>query len=174
MTMRSLFSNHSHYVETFQVFLKKSTEHQCMLDFIHKKLPQLISSISNGKTDINVLSIGGGSGEIDLEILARLQSEYPGVIIHTDVIEPNAEQINSYKECVAKAPDLKNIKFTWHKETSLEYENRIMDSQEMGKWNFIHMIQMLYYVKDMPATIRFFHSLLEPGAKLLIILVSGN
>uniref|UniRef100_A0A2D4KJT5 Histamine N-methyltransferase n=2 Tax=Micrurus TaxID=8634 RepID=A0A2D4KJT5_9SAUR len=97
MTMRSLFSNHSHYVETFQVFLKKSTEHQCMLDFIHKKLPQLISSISNGKTDINVLSIGGGSGEIDLEILARLQSEYPGVIIHTDVIEPNAEQINSYK-----------------------------------------------------------------------------
>uniref|UniRef100_A0A2H6N6G4 Histamine N-methyltransferase n=3 Tax=Micrurus TaxID=8634 RepID=A0A2H6N6G4_9SAUR len=174
MTMRSLFSNHSHYVETFQVFLKKSTEHQCMLDFIHKKLPQLISSISNGKTDINVLSIGGGSGEIDLEILARLQSEYPGVIIHTDVIEPNAEQINSYKECVAKAPDLKNIKFTWHKETSLEYENRIMDSKEMGKWNFIHMIQMLYYVKDMPATIRFFHSLLEPGAKLLIILVSGR
>ncbi|ETE65265.1 Histamine N-methyltransferase, partial [Ophiophagus hannah] len=172
MTMRSLFSNHSHYVETFQVFLKKSTEHQCMLDFIHKKLPQLISSISNGKTDINILSVGGGSGEIDLEILARLQSEYPGVIIHTDVIEPNAEQINSYKECVAKAPDLKNIKFTWHKETSLEYENRIMDSKEMGKWNFIHMIQMLYYVKDMPATVRFFHSLLEPGAKLLIILVS--
>ncbi|XP_034280295.1 histamine N-methyltransferase isoform X2 [Pantherophis guttatus] len=181
MTMRSLFSNHSHYVETFQVFLKKSTEHQCMLDFIHKKLPQLISScpelvesISNGKTEINVLSVGGGSGEIDLEILARLQSEYPGVIIHTDVIEPNAEQINSYKECVAKASDLKNIKFTWHKETSLEYENRIKDSKEMGKWNFIHMIQMLYYVKDMPATIRFFHGLLKPGAKLLIILVSGR
>uniref|UniRef100_J3S4H4 Histamine N-methyltransferase-like n=2 Tax=Crotalus adamanteus TaxID=8729 RepID=J3S4H4_CROAD len=174
MTMRSLFSNPSHYVETFQVFLKKSTEHQCMQDFIDKKLPQLISSISNGKPEIRVLSVGGGSGEIDLEILARLQSEYPGVIIHTDVIEPNAEQINSYKECVAKASDLKNIKFTWHKETSLEYENRIMDSKEMGKWNFIHMIQMLYYVKDMPATIRFFHGLLEPGAKLLIILVSGR
>ncbi|KAL7991738.1 hypothetical protein Chor_015994 [Crotalus horridus] len=142
MTMRSLFSNPSHYVETFKVFLKKSTEHQCMQDFIDKKLPQLISSISNGKPEINVLSVGGGSGEIDLEILARLQSEYPGVIIHTDVIEPNAEQINSYKECVAKASDLKNIKFTWHKETSLEYENRIMDSKEMGKWNFIHMIQI--------------------------------
>ncbi|XP_058049762.1 histamine N-methyltransferase [Ahaetulla prasina] len=174
MTMRSLFSNHSHYVETFQVFLQKSTEHQCMLDFIHKKLPQLISSISNGKTEINVLSVGGGSGEIDLEILARLQSEYPGVVIHTDVIEPNAEQMNSYKERVAKASDFKNVKFTWHKETSLEYENRIMDSKEMRKWNFIHMIQMLYYVKDMPATIRFFHSLLAPRAKLFIILVSGR
>lgn len=34
--------------------------------------------------------------------------------------------------------------------------------------------QMLYYVKDVPATIRYFHSLLETQAKLLIILVSGE
>ncbi|XP_063174471.1 histamine N-methyltransferase isoform X1 [Candoia aspera] len=174
MTMKSLLSNHNHYVASFQLFLKNSTEHQCMLEFIHKKLPHLISSIGNGKTEINVLSVGGGSGEIDLQILATLQSRYPGAIIHNDVIEPNAEQINSYKERVAKTSDLKNIKFTWHKETSLEYESRIMASKEMEKWNFIHMIQMLYYVKDVPATIRFFYSLLEPRAKLFIILVSGR
>lgn len=34
--------------------------------------------------------------------------------------------------------------------------------------------QMLYYVKDVPATIRYFHSLLEGQAKLLIIVVSGE
>lgn len=34
--------------------------------------------------------------------------------------------------------------------------------------------QMLYYVEDIPATIRYFHSLLEAQAKLLIILVSGE
>lgn len=34
--------------------------------------------------------------------------------------------------------------------------------------------QMLYYVKDVPATLRYFHSLLESQAKLLIILVSGE
>lgn len=34
--------------------------------------------------------------------------------------------------------------------------------------------QMLYYEKDIPATIRYFHSLLEAQAKLLIILVSGE
>ncbi|NXI55362.1 HNMT methyltransferase, partial [Chloroceryle aenea] len=33
-------------------------------------------------------------------------------------------------------------------------------------------LQMLYYVKDIPATIRYFHSLLETQAKLLIIVVS--
>lgn len=34
--------------------------------------------------------------------------------------------------------------------------------------------QMLYYVKDIPATIRYFHSLLETQGKLLIIVVSGE
>lgn len=33
---------------------------------------------------------------------------------------------------------------------------------------------MLYYVKDIPATLKFFHSLLATNAKMLIILVSGK
>ncbi|XP_003215142.3 histamine N-methyltransferase isoform X1 [Anolis carolinensis] len=174
MAMRSLLSDHSHYVESFRLFLENSTEHQCMLEFIQKNLPDIISSIGNGKSTINVLSVGGGSGEIDLQILAKVQAKYPGAVIHNDVIEPSAEQIMHYQERVAKTSSLENIKFTWHKETSLEYEGRMKASKEMKKWNFIHMIQMLYYVKDIPATIKFFHSLLEPGAKLLIILVSGT
>ncbi|XP_062972660.1 histamine N-methyltransferase-like [Elgaria multicarinata webbii] len=174
MTMRSLLSDHRHYVESFRLFLENSTEHQCMLEFIQKKLPGIISSIGNGKSTINVLSVGGGAGEIDLQILTKLQVKYPGVLIHNDVIEPSAEQIIDYKERVAKTSNLENIKFTWHKETSLEYESRTKASKEMKKWSFIHMIQMLYYVKDIPATIKFFHRLLEPGAKLLIILVSGS
>ncbi|XP_042299828.1 histamine N-methyltransferase-like isoform X2 [Sceloporus undulatus] len=201
MTMRSLLSDHSHYVESFRLFLENSTEHQCMMEFIQKKLPGIISrffqhdkrhsittvspgnktevlrghmeSIGDGKSQINVLSVGGGSGEIDLQILTKVQVNYPGAVIHNDVIEPSAEQITCYQERVAKTSSLENIKFTWHKETSLEYEGRMKASKEMKKWHFIHMIQMLYYVKDIPATIEFFHSLLEPGAKLLIILVSG-
>uniref|UniRef100_A0A8D0EH83 Histamine N-methyltransferase n=1 Tax=Salvator merianae TaxID=96440 RepID=A0A8D0EH83_SALMN len=172
MAMRSLLSDHSHYVESFRLFLEKSTEHQCMLEFFQKKLPGIIESIGDGKSTINVLSVGGGAGEIDLQILATIQAKYPKIIIHNDVIEPSAEQIITYKERVAEASNLENIKFTWHKETSLEYENRMKASKEMRKWNFIHLIQMLYYVKDIPATIKFFHSLLDPGAKLLIILVS--
>nr|XP_034986586.1 histamine N-methyltransferase isoform X1 [Zootoca vivipara] len=174
MAMRSLLSDHSHYVESFRLFLENSTEHQCMLEFIQKKLPGILSSIGSGKSTINILSVGGGAGEVDLQILAGVQAKYPGVAICNDVVEPSAEQISAYKERVAKTANLENIKFSWHKETSLEYESRMKGSKEVKKWNFIHMIQMLYYVKDIPATIRFFHSLLEPGAKLLIILVSGT
>ncbi|NXG30267.1 HNMT methyltransferase, partial [Dromaius novaehollandiae] len=173
-TMRSLITNRSRYVESFRVFLENSTEHQCMQEFIEKQLPSVISSIGNGKSTINILSVGGGAGEIDLLMLSKVRAKYPGVTINNEVIEPSAEQIFSYKERVAKTSNLENIKFTWHKETAHEYESRMNAEKESKKWDFIHMVQVLYYVKDIPATIRYFHRLLEAQAKLLIILVSGT
>lgn len=45
-------------------------------------------------------------------------------------------------ELVAKTSNLENIKFVWHKETSSEYQNRIIEKKEIQKWDFIHMIQV--------------------------------
>ncbi|XP_060113281.1 histamine N-methyltransferase-like isoform X2 [Heteronotia binoei] len=95
--MRSLISDYSRYLKSFRLFLEYSTEHQCTLDFIENKLPDIISSIGSGKSTINILSIGGGAGEIDLQILANVKAKYPGVIIHNEVIEPSMEQIANYK-----------------------------------------------------------------------------
>ncbi|MEE6489116.1 hypothetical protein FKM82_015495 [Ascaphus truei] len=170
--MRSLLSDNSRYVESFRVFLKNSTEHQCMQQFIETKLPEVISSIGNEKSTLDVLGIGSGSGEIDLQMLSKIQVKYPGVLINNNIVEPSAEQIFCYKERVAKTPDLDNITFSWHKKTSTEYEHQVNEQKEYRKYDFIHMIQMLYYVKDVPATLKFFRSCLSPNGKLLIILVS--
>jgi hypothetical protein len=42
-SMRSLFSDHSRYVESFRRFLSHSTEHQCMQEFMDQKLPGIIA-----------------------------------------------------------------------------------------------------------------------------------
>ncbi|NWS43040.1 HNMT methyltransferase, partial [Probosciger aterrimus] len=172
--MRSLFTDPDRYLQSFRLFLANSTEHQCMQEFTERQLPAVIGSIGNGKSAINILSVGGGSGEIDLLILSKVQAIYPGVTINYDVIEPSADQIFKYKEHVAATSNLENVKFTWHEETAYEYESRMNAEKKSKKWDLIHMIQMLYYVKDVPATIRYFHTLLEEQAKLLIILVSGT
>ncbi|XP_056390163.1 histamine N-methyltransferase isoform X2 [Hyla sarda] len=172
--MRSLLSDNSRYVESFRLFLKNSTEHQCMQQFIETRLPDVVSSIGNGKTAINVLGVGSGSGEIDLQMFSKIQARYPGVPINSDIIEPSPEQILSYKERVAKTPGLENINFSWYKKTSSEFELQVKEEKSERKYDFIHMIQMLYYVKNVPATLKFFRSLLAPDGKLLIILVSGN
>nr|XP_004651868.1 histamine N-methyltransferase [Jaculus jaculus]XP_045003491.1 histamine N-methyltransferase [Jaculus jaculus] len=173
-SLRSLFTDHGRYVEAFRSFLGNSTEHQCMQEFMDTKLPDIIARIGDAKSEIKILSIGGGAGEIDLQILSKVQAQFPGVCINNEIVEPSAEQIAKYKELVANTSNLENIKFAWHKETSSEYQNRMMDKKEIQKWDFIHMIQMLYYVKDIPATVKFFHSLLATNAKILIILVSGS
>ncbi|NWH56906.1 HNMT methyltransferase, partial [Geococcyx californianus] len=171
--MRSLLTDPARYLQSFRLFLTNSSEHQCMQEFIETQLPAVIASIGNGKPTINVLSVGGGAGEIDLLILSKVQARYPGVTINNDVIEPSADQISKYKARVAETSNLENIKFTWHEETAYEYEHRMNAEKKFKKWDFIHMIQMLYYVKDVPATIQYFHSLLEAQAKLLLIVVSG-
>ncbi|KFO81144.1 Histamine N-methyltransferase [Cuculus canorus] len=171
--MRNLLNDPDRYLQSFRLFLANSTEHQCMQEFVERQLATLIASIGNGKTTINILSVGGGAGEIDLLILSKVQARYPGVTINNDVVEPSGDQISKYKERVAKTSNLENVKFTWHKETAYEYESRMNAEKKPKKWDFIHMIQMLYYVKDIPATIQYFHSLLETQAKLLIIVVSG-
>ncbi|NXQ82627.1 HNMT methyltransferase, partial [Nyctibius grandis] len=172
--MRSLLTDPDRYLQSFRLFLANSTEHQCMQEFMERQLPAVIASIGNGKSTINILSVGGGAGEMDLLILSKVQARYPGVTINNDVIDPSADQISKYKERVAETPNLENVKFTWHEETSYEYEHRMNAEKKSKKWDFIHMIQMLYYVKDVPATIRYFHSLLEAQGKLFIILVSGT
>ncbi|XP_064419905.1 histamine N-methyltransferase [Latimeria chalumnae] len=173
-SMKNLYTDHANYVRSFQVFLDRSTEHKCMLDFINKQLPDIFSSIGNGRPTIEVLGIGSGAGEIDLHMLSKLQAKHAGVHINNEVVDSSEYQIKSYEALVAKAANIENITFSWNKMTSSEYEAQRKEKNECKKFDFIHMIQMLYYVKDAAATVKFFHSCLEKNGKLLIILVSAE
>ncbi|XP_055727946.1 histamine N-methyltransferase-like isoform X2 [Salvelinus fontinalis] len=70
---------------------------------------------------------------------------------------------------VKKTPSLQKIPFSWHTMTCGEYEKQVKDKREIKRFDFIHMIQMLYYVDDYPGTIKFFHNLLKENSKLLIV-----
>ncbi|XP_051016972.1 histamine N-methyltransferase-like [Acomys russatus] len=171
--MRSLFSDHSRYVESFQRFLNNSTERQCMQKFMDKKLPDIIARIGERKVEIKILSIGRGAGEMDLQILSKVQAQYPGICIKNEVVEPSAEQIVKDKELLAKKTNMENMKFAWHKETSSEYQKRVLEEQPQ-KWDYLDTIRMLYYVKYVPATLRFLHGLLDKPAVLGRALRLGN
>lgn len=172
--LKSLVHDDDRYQKSFQLFLERSTEHQCMRDFVHNLLPDILSSIGDGKSHLNVIGVGSGAGEIDLEMLAKLHLKHPGVTVDNEVVEPSSQQLHNYKILVSKKPDLGYIKFNWNKMTVSEFEEHWKAQKMTKKADFIHMIQMLYYVKDPGATINFFRSLLNKNGKLLIILVAGE
>uniref|UniRef100_UPI00398EB50E histamine N-methyltransferase-like n=1 Tax=Pristiophorus japonicus TaxID=55135 RepID=UPI00398EB50E len=172
-SMKSLSSDLSYYLKTFNLFLDCSTEHMCMQKFIDEKLPDVVASIGKeGSSSLNILGVGSGSGKIDFEILGKIQSKHPGLLIDNEVVEPNPEQISSYKALVKEKSQSLNISFTWNQMTSKEYEKKAKERNEIKKFDFIHMIQMLYFVESVHDSIKYFHSLLEPNGKLLIIIVS--
>uniref|UniRef100_A0A3Q3MJD7 Histamine N-methyltransferase n=1 Tax=Mastacembelus armatus TaxID=205130 RepID=A0A3Q3MJD7_9TELE len=170
--LMSLVNDDSRYQKSFQLFLERSSEHQCMQDFIHNILPDILTSVADGKSHLNVIGVGSGAGEMDLEIFSELHQKHPGVTVDNEVVEPNSQQLHNYKVLVSQKPGLDYIKFIWNQMTTSEFEEHWNEKKMTKKADFIHMIQMLYYVKDPEATINFFHSLLDKNGKLLIILVS--
>ncbi|KAK2849720.1 hypothetical protein Q7C36_008503 [Tachysurus vachellii] len=171
---RSLVDDYSRYLKAFELFLERSSEHQCMRDFIHNTLPNILCTVGAGKSTLNVMGVGSGGGDIDLEILTQLHTKHPEARVENDVVEPSGDMLYKYKVLVAKTAGLDHITFRFNKMTASEFESDWKQRNIDRKFDFIHMIQMLYYVKDPEATVSFFRSLLHKDGKLLIILVSGQ
>ncbi|KAL2081499.1 hypothetical protein ACEWY4_023352 [Coilia grayii] len=171
---RSLVEDESRYNKSFNLFLERSSEHQCMQDFIHGVLPEIFEKIGKGKSSLNVIGVGSGAGQIDLQMFSQMRLKLPGITVSNEVVEPSGDMLFKYKVLVSKTPNLEYINFTWNKMTASEFETHWKEKKLDKKFDFIHMIQMLYYVKDPDATVSFFRSLLSDSGKLVIILVSGQ
>uniref|UniRef100_A0A3P9HAS2 Histamine N-methyltransferase n=1 Tax=Oryzias latipes TaxID=8090 RepID=A0A3P9HAS2_ORYLA len=172
--LKSLVCDDGRYQEAFELFLQRSSEHQCMQDFIHTQLPDILASIGDGKPRLNVIGVGSGAGLIDLEMLSELHQKHPAATVENEVVEPSSQQLHNYKVLVGQKPELGFIKFNWNQMTAAQFEEHWKLKKMTKKADFIHMVQMLYYVKDPGATISFFQHLLSERGKLLIILVSGE
>ncbi|KAJ0005826.1 hypothetical protein NQD34_015720, partial [Periophthalmus magnuspinnatus] len=113
-------------------------------------------------------------GNYDIKILSQLRLKHPGVMLNNEVVEPSTAQIQAYKERVAQVSHLDPVKFAWNEMTSSEFEEQWRQRNVTKKVDFIHMIQVLYYIEDPGPTIRFYQSLLKKNGKLMITLQSGK
>lgn len=107
-------------------------------------------------------------------MLTLLQSAFPGIPITADIVEGSSQLTDDFKALVAKTTSLQRVPFVWHIMHSGDYEKKVKAKGDMKKFDFIHMIQMIYYVDNLADTIKFFHSLLKTNGRLMIILESGN
>ncbi|XP_068186769.1 histamine N-methyltransferase-like [Antennarius striatus] len=169
--LQSLLSDHKRYQKSSQLYDERSSENQSMQDFINNLLPDILASTVIGKSHLNVISVGSGSGVQDLNLLSMLHLKNPVMEVHNEVVEPNPTQIHSFKDLVSQTPDLDYINFNWNSISAEEFEEQWKENKMTKKFDIIHMFQVLYFVKDPEATISFFHSLLNKNGKLLISLL---
>ncbi|XP_068187645.1 histamine N-methyltransferase-like [Antennarius striatus] len=172
--LKSLYLDPAKYLQSFKAFLECSTGYQCLKDFMDIRLPDVLARIVKGKSLLNVIGVGSGSGELDLKMLSVLHQNYPQMMVHNEVVEPNPQQLHDYRSFVSQTPGLGYITYSWNEMTAQEFQDQWKERQTAKKVDFIHMIQMLYCVKDAGATISFYHSLLDRNGKLLINQVTGD
>ncbi|KAM8855500.1 histamine N-methyltransferase A-like isoform 2-T3 [Spinachia spinachia] len=130
--------------------------------------------IGSDQRSLDVLGVGSGGGEVDAHILTVLQSTFPSVPITADIVEGSADLTDGFKALVAKTPNLQKIPFTWHLMTSENYEKQVKAKGGAKKFDFIQMVQMIYYVDDLAGTIAFYRSLLKRNGRLMIIVEAAN
>ncbi|XP_041857669.1 histamine N-methyltransferase-like [Melanotaenia boesemani] len=162
------------YLNSFQFYLEKSGEHAVLRQYVEKILPGEFQRIGAGKSSLDVLGVGSGGGEIDAHMLSLLQSSFPAIPITADIVEGSSALVDKFKAMVAKTANLQKIPFTWHIMHSEDYEKHVKAKGDMKKFDFIHMIQMIYYVDNLAETIKFYHSLLKINGRLMIIIEAGN
>ncbi|XP_063744445.1 histamine N-methyltransferase A-like isoform X2 [Eleginops maclovinus] len=161
-------------VQSFQFYLEHSEEHEAILQCVHNLLPGEFQRIGAGKSSLDILGVGSGGGEMDTQMLTLLQSTFPAIPITADIVEGSSKLTDNFKALVAKTANLQNIPFGWYIMNSGEYEKQVKAKGDMKKFDFIHMIQMIYYVDNLADTIRFFHSLLKNNGRLMIIIEAAN
>ncbi|XP_068188021.1 histamine N-methyltransferase-like [Antennarius striatus] len=172
--LKSLLSDSCRYLKSFQMYLERCNEHRLMQDFINNQLPNILSRTVRGKSHLNVIGVGSGSGEIDLKMLSALHLKNPHITVDNEVVELNPQQLSDFRDLVSLTPGLDYIRFHWYEMTAEEFEEQWKEKKMTKKVDLIHMFQMLYYVRDAGATISFFQSLLNRNGKLLFTLLSEN
>ncbi|XP_068600677.1 histamine N-methyltransferase-like [Brachionichthys hirsutus] len=171
--MISLFTNGDRYHKSFQQFLQRSDEYDSMQNFIDNLLPDILESSVKDMSELNIIGVGSGSGELDLNIISAFHRKYPEVTVENEVVEPILQQLDQYRDLVARAPGLDHIKFHWYEMTAESFEAHWKENKRTKKVDVILMFQMLYY-EDFSATIDFFKSLLDTNGKLVISLLAEN
>ncbi|XP_068187886.1 histamine N-methyltransferase-like isoform X1 [Antennarius striatus] len=168
--LKSLFSDGDRFQKSYQLLMERCNRLQRMQHFFNNLLPDIMSSTINGKSQINVIGIGSGSGELDLDMLSALHLKNPNMMVDYEVVEPVAQQISKYKELVSQTPGFDYIKWNWNIMTVQEFEKDWKEKERTKKFDFIHMFDMLYHVKDRGSTVSFVQGLLNKNGKLLISL----
>ncbi|XP_068187753.1 histamine N-methyltransferase-like [Antennarius striatus] len=170
--LKRLITESDRYTESFKRYKECSVGYQGMQKFMENLVPDLFASIVNGKSQLNVIGVGSGTGDIDLQMFSVLHQKYPHVTVDSEVVEPDSQTLRIYRDLVSETPSLDYIQFHWNEMTLEEFQKQWKEKKINKKVDLIHMFQVLYFAVDLESTISFYQSLLNKNGKLLITLLS--
>ena len=115
-------------------------------------MPSVIQKLPQNQTCFNILSVGSGTGEVDMEILKIIKEELQRtrgrdqIKIYNRAIEPNERACDLYKSSVKRANDLQ-IDFDVRYQTFQQYKKQGPENrEERTKFDIFHLMHSIYFL----------------------------
>ncbi|XP_028411712.1 histamine N-methyltransferase A-like [Dendronephthya gigantea] len=175
--MISILDSDEGYSKRNNVFKRKCNQEEEVLKMLQTCLPirieKLINSSVEKQCEFKILSVGGGTGEMDLKFVEILLEELKkhstddqNTTIYLRVVEPNSSSCKQYSEAVKARRDLP-IHVDIREQTFDEYiENEQNASREFDLILFVHSI---YYFDEKQAILHCLDKQLRDEGCLLCV-----
>ena len=157
--MSSFVSTGEYYYKSFDVLKNKTSEFfknvAIMRDHMPSMIQKLLQSVHD-RTCFNILSVGSGTGDMDLEILKIVKDELQRsqgchqLKIFNRAIEINKYPCDLYKAAIKNLND-QQVDFDLRHQSFEEYAEEF--TMEQPKFDLIHFIHSIYYV-DIEAVLK--------------------
>ena len=153
---------------------------------LRRHIPPLIQTASlsccQQRSSFNILSVGSGTGEMDMEIMKIIEKELQKsdqgrrMKIFNRAIEPNKCSCSLYKAVIENLPsplDSECTEFEICQQTFQEYKDSQQHQENTVKFDMVHFIHSFYHVDIEQAMMHCFErELTEQG--VLVCLISGQ
>lgn len=157
--LSSFVSTGEYYYKSFDAMKNKTSEFFKNVEIMRDHMPSMIQKLLHSvqdRTSFNILSVGSGTGDMDLEILKIVKDELQRsqgchqMKIFNRAIEINKYPCDLYKAAIKNLND-QQADFDLRHQSFEEYAEEF--TMEQPKFHVIHFIHSIYYV-DVEAVLK--------------------
>lgn len=160
VVMSSFVGTGEYYYKSLDVMRNKTGEFFKIVEIMRDHMPSMIQKVlqsEQDRTSFNILSVGSGTGDMDLEILKIVKEElqrsqgFHQMKIFNRAIEINKYPCDLYKAAIKNLNDQQTADFDLRHQSFEEYAEEF--TLEQPKFDVIHFIHSIYYV-DIEAVLK--------------------
>ena len=173
--MSSFVYTGEYYYKSFDVFKSKTNEFYKNVEIMRDHMPSMIQKLLHSvqdRTSFNILSVGSGTGDMDLEILKIVKDELERsqgchqMKIFNRAIEINKYPCDLYKAAIKNLDD-QQADFDLRHQSFEEYAEEFTMAQP--KFDVIHFIHSVYYVDTEAVLKHCIENELQDNGRLIFI-----
>ena len=149
-----------HFQKSLNVFIAKSGEREKNFEILRSHVPNLV--LCQQRSRFNILSVGSGTGEMDLEIMKiikeELQKSEQGrhMKLFNRAIEPSEYSCGLYKDAIENLQSPLNDQLTEFEIRKQTFQEYMKGQDDAMKFDMVHFIHSLYFVDVEQALIHCF------------------